>query len=104
MIASLILTALLLVVLGFYGLVRLQMSACEGGVYHEPLSNAEEWSASLDVALGLDMWSTTEAELVDLEWDMLPMVGAWGDVVTTIPMVKRTTSMTVYMLRDMCYV
>jgi len=73
MLASLILTALLLVILGFYGLVRLQIGACEGGTYHEPLTSAEEWSASLDVALGLDMWSCTTEEQVDHMWDMLPI-------------------------------
>ncbi len=82
MCASLILTGILLVILGFYALVRYQMRACESGVYHAPLNSAEEWSASLDVALGLDLFSS---ESEDNAWDMVPAM----PMVQAKPMVKR---------------
>lgn len=77
MYASLALSALLFVILGFLKIVEMRASACEAGTYHAPLSSPEEWSASLDVALGLDMWSTTVEEAIDAAWDMVPMAHAW---------------------------
>lgn len=111
MIASFVLGFMLLGILGFYSLVRLQMASCEGGVYHAPLTSAEEWSASLDVALGLDMFSCTEDEQVDAMWDMVPMVCAWEgaarvDYTHPTPVVYTHVDMlTAYhTLRIMCYV
>lgn len=113
MIASLILFGILLVILGFYGLVRVQVASCEGGVYHAPLTSADEWSASLDVALGLDMFSCTEEEQVDHMWDMVPMADAWVGATHTmvLPVTKAPTQAhtmgrmhAYYSLRQMCYV
>lgn len=110
MCASLILGLILVCILGFAKLVAMQVSACEAGPYEAPLTSAEEWSASLDVALGLDMWSTTEEEQVDNMWDMVPMAHAWEGAhitssVVAVPTLSTMGSMhAYYTLRHMCMV
>lgn len=110
MLASLVLSALLLVILGFYALVRIQAASCEGGVYYAPLDSAEDWSVSLDVALGLD-WLAPDS--VDNAWTMLPLPHAWAwpldtaeawawAMAQTIP--RKRTPMTLRGLVYMCMV
>ncbi len=85
MYASLILTGILLVILGFYALVRYQQRALEGGVYHAPLSDPEEWSASLDVALSLDYFSSDSEENAKHMVPARPMVKRMPMVVRACP-------------------
>ncbi len=87
MYASLILSFLLFVTLGFFALVDLQTRACEGGVYHAPLTSAEEWSASLDVALGLS-WLDCTPEEYAYTMRPLPRVGMFP---TPTPLVQGRT-------------
>ncbi len=79
MICSIILFGLLLVIVGFLELVRLRSASCEGGVYYAPLDSAEAWSASLDVALGLDYFAP---DSVDASWSMLPLARPWEGAYT----------------------
>lgn len=109
MLCSLILAFILLCILGFSKLVQIQSKACESPPYHAPLSSPEEWSASLDVALGLDMWSNTVEEAIDAAWDMVPMAHAWymsyTAPCTTVAPVRADHMLTAYhTLRIMCYV
>lgn len=104
MLASIILAGILLVILGFYALVRVQVAACEAGPYQEPLTSAEEWSASLDVALGLDYFSTTTEEQVDHMWDMLPILATCTYTTPPAPVKVARPSYTMRTLREMCYV
>lgn len=110
MFASLALFAILSVIMGFYGLCRLMVGRIEGGTYEEPMSDSAEWSASLDVAIGVDYFSTTEEDQVDMGWDMVPMVDAWAMVQPTTTVIKKRASKRVYSvhtvraLREMCYV
>ncbi len=99
MIAPLVLLFALLCTLGFYALVQRVSASCEAGTVEYPAQSAEEWSASLDVALGLDMWSPDH---VDNAWAMLPLpsVAAPTTVAPKTIKVQRRTRRTL----EMCVV
>lgn len=100
MISSIVLLGMMLVIVGFLALVRARTASLEGGVYYAPLDSAEDWAASLDVALGLDMFSEGSE---DASWDMVPMAHAWegASMVDTTPMVHVCPT---YTLRTLAYI